>query len=402
MNMAGDILTLNAGSSSLKFSFWHCETRVGLSELFRGAVEQIGTGPHLIVRSSGGDRIADKDFGKEGAHLTHEHLLQELFAWVSQSQGQKTIQAIGHRIVHGGNSFVAPVRIDDQVMEKLSRLEPLAPLHQPHNLSGIRACARLMPRVPQVACFDTAFHHTMGPLARRLGLPRAYDEVGVRRYGFHGLSFEFIAQRLRTLDPDLARGRVIIAHLGNGASLCAIREGRSVDTTMGFTTLDGLLMGTRPGTLDPGAVTYLMREHAMSAAEIEDVLYHCSGLVGVSGISSDMRKLLASGDSHAREAVDLFIFRAAREIGALTASLGGLDGLVFTAGIGEHSPEIRARICAHCAWLGIILDQRANGAAGPRISAQASRIHVYVIPTDEERMIAEHTVEQIGQAEPLN
>ena len=400
--MASGILTLNAGSSSLKFSFWHCETGTELSELFRGEVEKIGIAPRLRAQGPHGDSVADKDFGKDGAGLSHEDLLYELFDWVSHDQRQNAIKAIGHRIVHGGSSFTASVRIDDEVMEELSKLEPLAPLHQPHNLSGIRTCAKLVPHVPQVACFDTAFHHTMGPLARRLGLPRAYDEAGVRRYGFHGLSYEFIAQRLRTLDPELAHGRVIVAHLGNGASLCAMREGRSVDTTMGFTALDGLLMGTRPGTLDPGAVTYLMREHGMSAAEIEDVLYHRSGLAGVSGISSDMRTLLASGDAHAHEAVELFVFRAAREIGALAASLGGLDGLVFTAGIGEHAPEIRSRICARCAWLGIILDERANGAAAPRITAQASRVRVFVIPTDEERMIAEHTVMHIGQAAPLN
>jgi acetate kinase len=394
---AGNILTLNAGSSSVKFSVWHCESRTELSELFRGDFENIGTAPHLKVRVPGGDTIADKEFGKDGAELTHENLLDELFRWITRQHGERTLNAIGHRIVHGGTGFTAPVCIDDEVMEKLSKLVPLAPLHQPHNLSGIRACARLMPGVPQVACFDTAFHHTMGPLARRLGLPRAYDEEGVRRYGFHGLSYEFIAQRLRAIAPELARGRVIVAHLGNGASLCAMRDGRSIDTTMGFTALDGLLMGTRPGTLDPGAVTYLMREHALGAAEIEDVLYRRSGLAGVSGISGDMRTLLASHDPHAREAVDLFIFRAAREIGALTASLGGLDGVVFTAGIGEHSAEIRARICARCAWLGILLDEHPNAAAEPRITARASRVDVFVIPTDEERMIAEHTVQHIDR-----
>jgi acetate kinase len=275
--------------------------------------------------------------------------------------------------VHGGADFTAPVRVDDQVMNRLRKLEPLAPLHQPHNLSGILTCAMLRPHVPQVACFDTAFHQTMDSLARRLGLPRAYDKEGVRRCGFHGLSYEFIAQRLRAIDPDLACGRVIVSHLGNGASLCAMRDGRSIDTTMGFTPLDGLLMGTRPGTLDPGAVTYLMREHAMSAGEIEDVLYHRSGLLGISGISSDMRTLLASDDSHAREAVELFVFRAAREIGALTASLGGLDGLVFTAGIGEHASEIRSRVCALCAWLGVILDENANRAGQMRITARGER-----------------------------
>jgi acetate kinase len=253
----------------------------------------------------------------------------------------------------------------------------------------------LQPHIPQVACFDTAFHQTMDTRARRLGLPRAYDEEGVRRYGFHGLSYEFIAQRLRAIDPDVANGRVIVAHLGNGASLCAMLDGRSVDTTMGLTALDGLLMGTRPGALDPGAVTYLMRKHGMSADAIEDLLYHRSGLLGISGISSDMRTLLASNELHAREAVELFVFRAAREIGALTAALGGLDGLVFTAGIGEHAAEIRSHVCARCAWLGLVLDERANDAGQMRINTESSRVRVYVIPTDEEKMIALHTVKHV-------
>jgi acetate kinase len=393
--MASDILTLNAGSSSLKFSLWHSGTGTDLRELLRGQVEKIGIAPHLSAWRPGGDAISDSSFGEGGVKLTHEDLLRELFAWLSQ-QRQDELKAIGHRIVHGGSNLTTPVRINDQLLEKLSKLEQLAPLHQPHNLAGIRTCAVLRPHVPQVACFDTAFHQTMDPVARRLGLPRAYHEEGVQRYGFHGLSYEFIAQRLRAIDHDLATGRVIVAHLGNGASLCAMRDGRSVDTTMSFTALDGLLMGTRPGTLDPGAVTYLMREHAMSAAEIEDVLYHRSGLLGISGISSDMRTLLASRDPHAHEALDLFVFRAAREIGALVASLGGLDGLVFTAGIGEHASEIRARICARCAWLGVILDEHANGAGQMSITAEASRVRIYVIPTDEERMIAEHTVKHVA------
>jgi len=265
------------------------------------------------VRDPGSEMILRRSFDEAGgAKLTHEDLLRELFAWLSQ-QRHYELKGIGHRVVHGGTDFTAPVQVDDHVMERLRKLEPLAPLHQPHNLSGIRICAMLQPHVPQVACFDTAFHQTMDSLARRLGLPRAYDAEGVQRYGFHGLSYEFIAKQLRAIDPDLANGRVVVAHLGNGASLCAMRDGRSVDTTMSFTALDGLLMGTRPGTLDPGAVTYLMRAHAMSAGEIEDVLYHRSGLLGISGISSDMRTLLASDDPYAREAVDLFVFRAARE-----------------------------------------------------------------------------------------
>jgi acetate kinase len=393
--MASDILTLNAGSSSLKFSLWHSASAAELREIFRGEIEKIGIAPHLSAREPGGRTVVDTRFDASGAKLTHEDLLRELFAWLSQ-QRPDGFKAIGHRVVHGGADFTAPVLVDDHVMERLAKLEPLAPLHQPHNLSGIRTCAVLQPQVPQVACFDTAFHRTMDSVARRLGLPRAYEEEGVQRYGFHGLSYEFIAQQLRAIDPDVANGRVIVAHLGNGASLCAMRAGRSVDTTMGFTALDGLLMGTRPGTLDPGAVTYLMREHAMSAAAMEDVLYHRSGLLGISGLSSDMRTLLASNDSHTREAVELFVFRAAREIGALTASLGGLDGLVFTAGIGEHAPEIRSRICGRCAWLGLVLDEHANRAGQMQIAGEASGVRVYVIPTDEEKMIAAHTVKHIG------
>jgi acetate kinase len=391
--MANDIFTLNAGSSSLKFSLWEAET-TGLRELFRGEIDKIGIAPHLSAREPSGRMVIDKRFDEGGAKLSHEDLLRALFAWLSQ-QRRGGFKAIGHRVVHGGATFTTPVRIDDHVMGSLSKLAPLAPLHQPHNLSGIRICAALQPRVPQIACFDTAFHRTMDSVARRLGLPRVYEDEGVQRYGFHGLSYEYIANELRAIDPELANGRVIVAHLGNGASLCAMHAGRSVDTTMSFTALDGLLMGTRPGALDPGAVTYLMRERTMSAVEIEDLLYHRSGLLGISGISSDMRTLLASDDSHAREAVDLFVFRAAREIGALLASLGGLDGLVFTAGIGEHASEIRSRICARCAWLGVILDERANSAGQIRVSTEASRIRVYVIPTDEEHMIAGHTVSHV-------
>ena len=276
--MANDVFTLNAGSSSLKFSLWEAKTDTELRELFRGEIEKIGIAPHLSAREPAGRTVIDKRFEEGGANLSHENLLRELFAWVSQ-QRRNGFKAIGHRIVHGGATFTAPVRIDHQVMESLSKLESLAPLHQPHNLSGIRICAALQPRVPQVACFDTAFHRTMDSVTRRLGLPRAYEEEGVQRYGFHGLSYEYIAQRLRTIDPDLAKGRVIVAHLGNGASLCAMHDGRSVDTTMSFTALDGLLMGTQPGTLDPSAVTYLMRERTIGAAEIEDLLYHRSGIL---------------------------------------------------------------------------------------------------------------------------
>jgi acetate kinase len=390
------ILTINAGSSSLKFSLWHLAGSDDLQEAVRGEIERIGIAPRLAARTPAGATLLEKTFGSEGARLTHEALLQELFAQRAWGRGECRFAAVGHRVVHGGRAFVDPVVIDDAVMDRLSRLEPLAPLHQPHNLSAIRACTTLAPGVPQVACFDTAFHHTMDTVVRRLGLPRIYADAGVERYGFHGLSYEFIARRLRTIDPTVAEGRVIVAHLGNGASLCAMRDGRSVDTTMGFTTLDGLLMGTRPGTLDPGAVTYLMRQHAMTPAEVEDVLYHRSGLLGVSGASSDMRTLLASGEAHAREAVDLFVFRAAREIGGMAASLGGLDGLVFTAGIGENAPAIRTRICARCGWLGVHIDEHANRDGRQRIDAKTSRVATYVIATDEERMIAAHTAKRLG------
>jgi acetate kinase len=391
------ILTINAGSSSLKFSLWHLAGRDDLQEALRGEIEKIGIAPRLAARTPAGDTVLDKTFGSRGAGLTHEALLQELFAQRVWDRGDGRLVAVGHRVVHGGPALVEPVVIGDAVMDRLSQLEPLAPLHQPHNLSAIRACASMAPGVPQVACFDTAFHHTMDPVARRLGLPRVYAEAGVRRYGFHGLSFEFIARRLRTIDPAVAGGRVIVAHLGNGASLCAMRGGKSVDTTMGFTALDGLLMGTRPGTLDPGAVTYLMRQRAMTAGEVEDMLYHCSGLLGVSGMSSDMRTLLASGEPHAREAVDLFVFRAAREIGAMAASLEGLDCLVFTAGIGEHAPAIRAGICARCAWLGVLIDQDANRDGRQRLDARTGRVATYVIPTDEEQMIAAHTAQIVAR-----
>jgi len=394
--MAGLILTINAGSSSIKFSVWNA-SHSNIEEVFRGEIEEIGIAPHLFARNPSGETLIDRTFDDGSVKLSHEDLLGALFTGLLEPYCND-IAAIGHRVVHGGGAFVAPVRVDDKVLATLSDLEMLAPLHQPHNVLAIRACAGLLPHVPQVASFDTAFHHTMPAVARRLGLPRTYEDEGVRRYGFHGLSYEFIARRLRVLDPALARGRVIVGHLGNGASLCAMVDGRSVDTTMSFTALDGLLMGSRPGNLDPGAVTYLLRKYAMSPEDLENVLYHRSGLLGVSGISSDMRALLASNDARAGEAVDLFVFRAAREIGGLTASLGGLDCLVFTAGIGEHSHEIRSRICARCSWLGIVVDELANEQAQTRITPTTSAIPVYVIPTDEERMIAEHTIVRSARA----
>jgi acetate kinase len=386
--MSASIFTLNAGSSSLKFSCWEVAGSSQLHEKLRGEIQRIGIAPHLAARLPDGSRLLDRDFGESAASLTHEQLLPKVFDLLPEKA--LSLTAIAHRVVHGGEIFQRPARIDPQTLAAIEALTPLAPLHQPHNLAAVRACARLRPEVAQVACFDTAFHRTIPPVARRFGLPEKYEAQGILRYGFHGISYEYIARRLRKVDAGLADGRSIVAHLGNGASLCAMHGGRSVDTTMSFTPLDGLLMGTRSGALDPGVVTYLMRERGMSGADIEDVLYHQSGLLGVSGISSDMRALLASNDSRAREAIDLFIFRAAREAGALVVSLGGLDGIVFTAGIGEHAPEVRAGICARLGWLGIDLDETANDAGALCVTRPASRVRVYVLPTDEERMLAEH------------
>jgi acetate kinase len=306
------------------------------------------------------------------------------------------VHAVGHRIVHGGAAHRQPVRLDEALLTELHALVPLAPLHQPHNLAAIRAIAKLRPDLPQVACFDTAFHHDKPMVASRLALPRALHDLGIRRYGFHGLSYEYVARRLAGIDPALAGGRVVAAHLGNGASLCAMKGGRSVDTTMGFTALDGLMMGTRCGSLDPGVVLHLQSQMGMTVPEIEELLYQKAGLLGVSGMSSDMRMLIASDRPEAVEAVELFTWRAAREIGALVSSLGGVDGIVFTAGIGENSPEIRSRICQRLEWLGLEVNEPANAAGDVRISMPGSPVTVLVICTDEERMIACHTLDILG------
>jgi len=384
--MANAILVINAGSSSVKFALF--EIAAAPRRIALGAIDGIGTAPHFHARDLSGAAVADQSW--PGG--THEELLGALLTWADTHLNGDRLVAAGHRIVHGGADYTAPVRLDGPTMTALEGLVPLAPLHQPHNLNAIRAVAKLRPGLVQVGCFDTAFHATMDDTVRRFALPRALTEEGVRRYGFHGLSYEFIAGRLREIAPGLAGGRIIAAHLGNGASLCALKDGRSVDTTMGLTALDGLVMGTRCGALDPGVLPYLMRQHGMDAAGLEDLLYCKSGLLGVSGISADMRVLLASDDPRAREAIDLFVFRIAREIGALAASLGGLDGLVFTAGIGENSPEIRRLVCARTAWLGVSLDEAVNNGHGPLINAPGSRVAVWAIPTDEEAMIARHTI----------
>lgn len=397
--MADAVLTLNAGSSSLKFSLFAVEGRAVRAAplLARGEVEGIGTAPHFVVRDGDARLLAERRWPdpKEGFAT----LLAAVIDWTEAHLGAETLVAIGHRVVHGGAEHHRPERVTPALLDALDRLVPLAPLHEPHNLAPIHAIAAARPALPQIVCFDTAFHHTMPRVATRFALPRAYDEAGLRRYGFHGLSYESIAGQLGEIAPDLAKGRVIVAHLGNGASLCAMRAGRSVDTTMGFSALDGLVMGTRCGNLDPGIILYLEQQCGLDVKDIETLLYERSGLLGVSGgIASDMRELLASDDPHAKEAIELFVYRIAREIGALTSSLGGLDGLVFTAGIGEHAPEIRAQVCACLGWLGAALDEEQNQRNAPLISTPESRIAFRVMQTDEEAMILRHTLDVLGRS----
>ena len=389
--MPDAVLVLNAGSSSIKFSVYALgpDDRLGLDS--RGQVEGIGTRPRFVASDGESVGLRDESFAAAGPD-GHGEALRRLASWLRERLSDDRVLAVGHRVVHGGVEFEAPVAIDEAVLQRLDALVPLAPLHQPHNLAAIRALRAQMPGLLQVACFDTAFHRPHPELADRFALPRRYYDDGIRRYGFHGLSYEYIAHRLREIAPEIAEGRVVVAHLGSGASMCAMRTGRSQDSTMGFTALDGLPMGTRCGALDPGIVIHLMRAYGMDADAIERLLYHDCGLKGVSGISNDMRTLLASDDPNAAQAVDLFVWRICRELGALAAVLGGLDGFVFTAGIGERSPDIRERVCRGSAWLGIELDEDANRAGDARISAAGSRVAVWAIPTDEELMIARHTL----------
>lgn len=389
--MSDRILTLNAGSSSLKFALFDVAEPGNLVLASRGKIEVGDAEPILLAVDPGGAAFEDPHW-PGAAKIGREEVFAELIEWAeTHGEGSKVV-AVGHRVVHGGTEFAVPVEVSDDILVRLDRLTPLAPLHQPHNLSPIRALMKARPSLPQVACFDTSFHRGRASVTSRFALPREYEEEGIVRYGFHGLSYEYVASILPTIAPDLASARVIVAHLGNGASLCALRSGKSIDTTMSFTALDGLPMGTRCGALDPGVVLYLIREGGMSAAAVEDLLYHRSGLLGVSGLSGDMRVLLSSKAQGAADAIELFTFRIAREIGALAASLGGLDGLVFTAGIGEHAPEIRRQICIRAEWLGVSLDAAANARGNARISSAASRVSVWVIPTDEEAMIARHTL----------
>jgi acetate kinase len=384
--MADAILTLNAGSSSIKFAL--IEATPALARIAAGEIENIGAAPHFWVRIGG--MIVHEKRWLDGSVLSHEDLLTPLLDWVEAHQGDVKLVAAGHRIVHGGSKFTLPVRLDAAVLAELATLNQLAPLHEPHNLAAVAAVMALRPQLPQIGCFDTAFHHTAPDVAKRLALPRHFYDDGIRRYGFHGLSYEYIAGRLREKRPHLAAGRVIAAHLGNGASMCAMRDGLSVDSTMGFTALDGLMMGTRCGSIDPGAVLYFVQTLGMTADNLTSLLYKQSGLLGVSGISADMRVLLGSSESAAAEAVNLFCTIAAKQLAALTVAAGGIDAIVFTAGIGEHAPEVRARICANLHHFGIRLDAAANSKNAETISTSSSTVEVLVIPTDEEAMIALH------------
>jgi len=387
-------LVLNAGSSSLKFCVferppgesWHLEAR--------GQVEGIGTSPRLRVKDAAGESMADQDVRASDGR----EALDALATWLRSKYGGSRVLGVGHRVVHGGARFTGPTVVNEDVLRELYQLVPLAPLHQPHNLAAIEAVYERLPGIPQVACFDTSFHRGQPAVAELVPLPRELREQGLQRYGFHGLSYEYIASVLPQVAPEVARGRVIVAHLGSGSSLCALREGKSLDSTLGFTALDGLCMGTRPGSIDPGVVLHLFQGLNMTTKEVETLLYKKSGLLGISGISNDMRDLLGRSEPLARLAVDYFVYRVAKEIGALTAVLGGIDALVFTAGIGENSPEIRQRICKASAWLGIELDDIANGKSLPKISNARSGPSVWVIPTNEELMIARHTGLLLGLA----
>ncbi|MGB8365874.1 MAG: acetate/propionate family kinase [Rhizomicrobium sp.] len=385
--MTDTILTLNAGSSSIKFTMFAAGADVSRkTAICDGEIDGLRDVAHFTAKDSNGTSLIDRRLANTA---THENALRALLKWFEEKYADRRLVAAGHRVVHGGARFTAPVRIDAEVVAELCKLVSLAPLHQPHNLAAIEALSKLHPALPQIACFDTAFHHTQSPVATAFALPRALSDQGIRRYGFHGLSYEYIASVLpHVLGPDTAEGRVIVAHLGSGASLCAMHSRKSVATTMGFTALDGLMMGRRCGAIDPGVVLYLLQEQKMPADAISDLLYDKSGLLGVSGISDDMRDLLASNDTRAREAVDLFVYRITRELGSLVAALGGLDALVFTAGIGEHAAEIRRRVCVEAEWLGIKIDEKANASGGPCISD--SHVSAWIVPTDEDLMIARH------------
>lgn len=388
--MTETILVVNAGSSSIKFQLFSVSPGDRLERLLKGQIEGVGVKPHLIARGVGGETLIDETWPSAEVKDVPA-ALDKVVGFLRAHIGQLPV-AIGHRVVHGGPDYSAPTVVNEAVLKRLDTFSPLAPLHQPNNLAPIRAVRARQPQLLQVACFDTAFHRGHPEVADRYALPEALYDEGVRRYGFHGLSYEYIADKLPSIAPELAKGRIVVAHLGSGASMCAIQAGKSVECTLGFTALDGLPMGTRPGQLDPGIVLYLMSEKGMSAKDIERFLYNECGLKGLSGISNDVRDLLANPDPRAKRALDHFVYRIALAAGMLASAMGGIDGLVFTAGIGENAPQIREAVVKRLAWLGLELDAEANGKGGPRISRAGSRVACYVIPTDEELMIARHTL----------
>jgi acetate kinase len=388
------IVTLNSGSSSIKFALFPASGELSRrTALCEGQIAGIGGDMSFEAVDPSRYEIANENLAK---CRTHEDALGFLLGWLECHFKDHSLTGAGHRVVHGGNHYASPVVVDSAVIADLERLVPLAPLHQPHNLAAIKALATLHPKLPQVACFDTGFHCTQPRVSTLFALPRVLTDEGIRRYGFHGLSYEYIASVLPDYAGAAADGKVVVAHLGQGASMCGLRARSSVAASTGFTALDGLPMGRRCGNIDPGVLLYLMEKKGMDAAAITDLLYQHSGLLGVSGISDDMRTLLASKDCRAEEAIQLFVYRIGRELGSLAAVLGGLDALVFTAGIGEHAVEIRRRVCEGAAWLGILLDGDANATGGPCITSHNSRASAWVIPTDEDLMIARHTVNLIG------
>jgi acetate kinase len=390
--MAGAVLVVNAGSSSLKFSAYAADESNRPSLLLKGQLESMVTRPRLIAHDSLGNVLVDRLYDVK-IIANYDDAVGNVSSWLATLGRRVELLAAGHRVVHGGANSAAAALIDDDVLAELEKFVPLVPLHQPANLAGIRAIRRHHPTLPQVACFDTAFHRGHSEVVQRFALPENFYREGIRRYGFHGLSYEYIAGKLPEIAPEIASGRVIVAHLGSGASLCAMKDGKSVDTTMAFSSLDGLPMATRCGAIDPGVLIYLIRERGMPPDEVEHLLYYGSGLRGISGLSSDLRDLLASDDRFAKLALEYFIHHVCRHVGALTAVLEGLEAIVFTAGIGENSPEIRERICSHLSWLGLSLDEGANQAGGPKITAKDSRASAWVVPTDEEWLIARHTLD---------
>ncbi|WP_245444919.1 acetate/propionate family kinase [Pseudaminobacter soli (ex Li et al. 2025)] len=378
------ILTLNAGSSSLKFGLYQVEPDGKIEQRLRGVFESLSDTPRFSVKDATGKLLVDKSL--TAVSPPTETLLRELIVVLDPFLGSERLEAVGHRIVHGGSRFVKPTRLTDDILKELEALTPIAPLHQPASLRPVKAFLALRPDIPQIGCFDTAFHSTLKSPANRYAIPREYEQMGIRRYGFHGLSYEFIATRLAEISPGLAAKKTVAAHLGAGCSLCAMQNGKSIDTTMGFTALDGLMMATRSGAIDPGIILYLQQALGLSSGDVEQMLYYRSGLLGVSGISGDVRLLLASDNPHAAEALDLFTFRIAQDIAAMASTMEGLESLVFTAGVGEHATSIREEICRRLRWLGVKLDK--NEASGELISSPDSSVEVRVIPTNEEMTIA--------------